>query len=71
MAKSRLLIKLAEDDPELAFMLGQKLERAWTTVEVGEVEERENEEKIDILKQEIFELNRNINVAARVEGQDS
>ncbi|CAG7833762.1 unnamed protein product [Allacma fusca] len=71
MAKSRTLIKLAKDDLELAIKLGLRLEHAWAKVDEGDHQERENVDKIDLLKQEIFELNRNINSASKIEGQDT
>ncbi|CAG7815765.1 unnamed protein product [Allacma fusca] len=71
MAKSRYLIKIAEDDPILAQKLGRKLEDAWNSVDIGDAQEHSNESRIEQLRQDIFELNRNINSAASVEGHDT
>jgi len=66
----RILIKISEDDPTIAEKLGRRLESAWSLVDIGEVEERKNTQKIEILRDEIFNLNRNISAAANLEGLD-
>ena len=69
MARCKNIIKLAEDDPRFAAKIGAQLERAWELGDIGDEQERENQEKIDLLRQEVAELNRNINTAMRIEGQ--
>jgi hypothetical protein len=71
MAKTRTLIKLAEDDPEVAARLRSKLEVAWNLADVGETEEKNNAFRIQELKEEIAILNRNILAASKAEGQET
>jgi len=69
MAKTKTLIKLAEEDAEVAARLRGKLESAWGLADVGDAEERKNAIKIFELREDVFMLNRNINAAVKTEGQ--
>lgn len=69
MAKTRNLIRIAEDHPEISARLGSRLETAWNLVDVSEEEERRNTSKIEDLKTDIMILNRNITTAAAMQGQ--
>lgn len=69
MAKTRNLIRIAEDHPEITARLGSRLETAWNLVDVSEEEERRNANRIEELKTDIMILNRNIQAAANMEGQ--
>ncbi|ODN05586.1 Cilia- and flagella-associated protein 58 [Orchesella cincta] len=70
MAKTRNLIKIAEDHPEITARLGSRLETAWNLVDVSEEEEKKNAARIEELKTDIMILNRNIQAAANMEGQN-
>ena len=69
MAKTRTLIKLAEDDPLLSTTLKGTLDTAWGLADIGELEEKTVQERIDEFRDEIADLNRNIDLASKTEGQ--
>jgi hypothetical protein len=69
MAKTRNLIRIAEDQPEVALRLGRRLETAWNLVDISEEEEKKNSEKLEELETDITLLNRNITAAANMEGR--
>jgi len=69
MAKTRNLIRIAEDQPDVALRLGKRLETAWSLVDISEEEEKRNAQKLEELETEIAFLNRNISTAANMEGR--
>lgn len=69
MAKTRNLIRIAEDHPEITARLGARLEQAWNLVDISEEEEKRNANRIDELKTDIMILNRSIQAAVAMEGQ--
>lgn len=69
MAKTRNLIRIAEDNPEITSRLGSRLETAWNLVDISEEEAQKNANRIEEIKTDIMILNRNIQAAANMEGQ--
>ena len=69
MAQTRSMIKIAEDDGDVALKLGHRLENAWGLVDEQEEDERKDAQKTQFLKDDIYLLNRNITEASGMEGQ--